>query len=151
MASRSPMGSTAGPRPVGRNVVSETIEETDRLKAELSRSYGLALIQGWRWIKRGESPAVASLHANGHRFVARLFTDEAAAQKAEYVARFILHLRSVGVEVEEAVRTASGEPSARFPSGVAVVLSRFHAAPPHAPAARSRRGTRLGTLRLRVA
>jgi Ser/Thr protein kinase RdoA (MazF antagonist) len=110
--------------------VGEPGGETGRLKAEIARSYGLAPVEGWRWIKRGESPAVASLHADGRRLVARLFADEAAAPRAEYVARFMLHLRSVGVEAEEAVRTASGEPSARLPSGVTVVLSRFYADPP---------------------
>ena len=108
----------------------ESSGETDRLKAEISFSYGLASIEGWRWIKRGESPAVATLHADGRRLVARLFADENAAPRADYISQLNVHLRSVGVEAEEVVRTASWEPFARLSSGMPVILSRFYPDPP---------------------
>jgi len=113
-----------------RGVVGETIKGTARFIDEMAFSYGLSSIEGWRWIKQGESPAVATLSAGGHRFVARLFGDETAVPQADYISQLGLHLGSVGVEAEEVVRAASGEPFARLPSGVPVILSRFYPDPP---------------------
>ena len=102
---------------------------TPKLVAEVAGSYGFS-VEDWRWVKQGESPSVAMFLADGRRFVARLFDDDTAAPQAEYISQLGLHLRSVGVEAEEVARTASGEPFARLPGGVPVIVSRFYTDPP---------------------
>ncbi len=104
----------------------EANEGMSRFVDEVACCFGLSSIDGWQWIKQGEWPAVAAFHADNRRFVARLFADETAAPQAEYISQLGLHLASVGVEVEEVVRTASGEPFARLTSGVPVILSRYY-------------------------
>src|SRR4051794_14820763 len=71
-------------------------ERTARLVAEIARRFEFAAVEDWRWIKEGESPAVAMIRADGRRYVARTFTDETDAHRADDVAGLLLHLASAG-------------------------------------------------------
>jgi Ser/Thr protein kinase RdoA (MazF antagonist) len=105
-------------------------EKSSRLVAEIARFYGFPSVEDWRWIKEGESPAVAELRAGGRRYVARIFADETDDHRAAYIAELLLHLASAGVMAEEPVRTASGDPVDRLPGGEPVILSPFSPDPP---------------------
>jgi Ser/Thr protein kinase RdoA (MazF antagonist) len=61
--------------------------------------------------------------------VARHFADEADLPRADYISRLALHLGSVGIEVEQVIPTVSGEPDARLPGRISVILSHFHPDP----------------------
>jgi Ser/Thr protein kinase RdoA (MazF antagonist) len=101
-------------------------ERTISLIAEIAHSYEFRTVEDWRWLKEGESPAVAEIRADGRGYVARTFTDETEAHRADDVAGLHLHLASAGVEAEEVVPDASGEPVCRLPSGVSIILSPFY-------------------------
>jgi Ser/Thr protein kinase RdoA (MazF antagonist) len=106
------------------------IEATDRPLAEIACAYDLSSAEGWRWIKEGGSPAVALFRADGRRYVARVFADEADCPRAGYIAELALHLGSVGISVEEVVCTASGQTISRLSGGMPVILSQFYPDPP---------------------
>ena len=125
----------------------ETVEGTARLVAGMAYSYGLSSVEDWRWIKQGESPGVATFVGDGRRYVARLFSGEDALPRADYISELALHLGSSGVDVEEVVRTAWGEPFVRLQGGVPVVVSRFYPDSAHVYAVRCRRRPSLGAVR----
>lgn len=60
----------------------ETSDGTAGLITEIAHSFGLSSVEGWRWINEGGSPAVATLHADGRRHVARLFHGEVVLTRA---------------------------------------------------------------------
>ncbi len=63
-------------------MVDASSDGTARLIAEVACSYGLDSVEDWRWINEGGSPAVAMLHADGRRYVARLFHGEVVLTRA---------------------------------------------------------------------
>jgi Ser/Thr protein kinase RdoA (MazF antagonist) len=106
--------------------MNDTTEGTARLIAEIARSYGFSSVEEWLWIKEGESPAVAMLQADGRRYVARVFADDAAITRADYISELANHLGSVGISVEEVIQTQPSGSRPRLPNGGAVVLSRYY-------------------------
>jgi Ser/Thr protein kinase RdoA (MazF antagonist) len=105
-------------------------EMTAKLIAETANLCGLSSVEDWRWIKEGESPAVAELRAGGHRYVARIFSNETDVHRAAYIDELLLHLALHRVDAEEVVPTTSSEPVSHLTNGATVILSPYYSAPP---------------------